>query len=79
MPYPNFHACRISNPDNFQENSFRNITSGKGENEVQIVIGRKKGETVTSTQSIRYPIKIWTKDRAERHCKDHNGRFEPAS
>jgi len=79
MPLPNFHVCRIVSPGRFQEGSFRNITRGRGENRVQLVIARKKGQTTTSTQSVRYPIDVWSVDRAERHCKELEGTFERAS
>jgi hypothetical protein len=74
----NFHACRISSPDNYRKDSFKTIKQGAGDNEVEIIIGIKKNETKTSTQSVRMPVSKWSKQRAERWCKDHNGMFEPA-
>jgi len=75
MPYPNEHACRIREPGEFQEGSFRRIKEGK----LSIIIGRLKGKTSTTTQAFRYPTDSWTASEAKKHCQDHDGRFEAAS
>lgn len=74
MPFQNEHACRIAPPGAFQEGSFRRISQGK----LDIIIGRKKGTTKTSTQAFRYPKKDWTEEAARNHCKRNEGSFEPA-
>lgn len=75
MPFPNEHACRIRNPGDFQKESFRRIKQGK----VSIIIGRLKGKSTTTTQSIRYPIKNYTAEQARASCKKKKGSFEAAS
>jgi len=75
MPYPNEHSCRITEPSEFQKGSFRRISEGK----LNIIIGKKKGQTKTSTQAFRYPKDKWSVNEARSHCRDHNGKFEPAS
>lgn len=75
MPFPNEHSCRIRQPGLFQAESFRRIKQGR----LSIIIGRLKGQTVTTTQTFRYPIKGWTADEARKHCKDNKGSFEKAS
>jgi len=74
MPYPHFHACRIRQPGEFQKKSFRNISRGG----LQIIIGRLKGKTTTTTQSIRYPTSSWNEAKARADCKDKGGTFEAA-
>jgi len=74
-PLPNEHACRIQNPNKFQSDSFRRIKSGK----LNIIIGRLKGKTTTTTQAFRYPKEAWTEAEAQAHCEEQKGRFEPAS
>lgn len=75
MPYPNEHACRIRQPGEFQEKSFRRIKQGK----LAIIIGKLKGQSSTTTQAFRYPKDIWTVEQAREHCKENKGRFEPAT
>lgn len=72
MPYPNEASCRIREPGEFEQNSFRRIKSGI----LSIIIGKLKGKTTTTTQAYRYPISDWTEDAARKHCRDNDGRFE---
>ena len=74
MPYPNEHSCRIKSPDAFQSDSFRRMKTGI----LSIIIGKLKGESKTTTQAYRYPTADWTEDAARKHCRDSDGRFEPA-
>jgi len=74
MPYPNEHACRIRDPGDFQPKSFRRIAQGK----LNIIIGRLKGKTTTTTQAFRYPVDNWSEAEAKAHCKEQGGRFEAA-
>jgi hypothetical protein len=80
MPYPNFHACRLKQPGAFEPGSFRNITQKSGGRSVQIIIGRLKGKTTTTAQTVRYPLAQWTEGEARKRCKEAGGiMFEPAS
>ena len=74
VPYPNESSCRLVSPDSFQPGSFRRIIQGK----LQIIIGKLKGKSTTSTQAYRYPIADWTIEQARKHCKEAGGNFEPA-
>jgi hypothetical protein len=75
MPYPNEHACRIREPDEFQNDSFRRIRQGR----LRVIIGRLIGKTKTTIQAFRYPTSDWSESEARDHCRDHGGRFEKAS
>lgn len=75
MPYPNEHSCRIRQPGEFEQKSFRRIKQGK----LSIIIGRLKGKTTTTTQAFRYPKDDWSEAEARKHCKEQDGSFEPAS
>lgn len=80
-PYPNEHAARIRDPEEFEENSFRRKAL-EGEKGIDIIIGKLKGEKNTTTQSYRFKIENWTDDEAKKWLKDHNIKykvFEPAS
>ena len=78
-PYPNEHSARIIVPGRFEQDSFerKNITTG-----VDIIIGRLKGETTTTTQAYRFKIKNFTVSEAKKWLKDHDIKyilFEPAT
>jgi len=75
VPYPNEHACRIREPEDFQDGSFRRIKNG----DLAIIIGKLSGESDTTTQAFRYPISDWTEARARAHCEKQDGRFEAAT
>lgn len=80
MPYPKHHACRLVDPEEFEQDSFRTITREHEGKEYLVIIGRKKGEDSTSEQSYRYSKDVWSEEEARAHCKDHDGQlFEPAA
>lgn len=80
MPFPNEHACRIRQPGDFQKESFRRITRPADGKDLDIIIGRLKGKTTTTTQAFRYPKGQWEVSQARKHCTDHKGiMFEPAT
>ena len=78
-PYPNEHACRLREPDEFKEKPWgrtERVSDGK---RYSIITGRLKGETTGTEQAYRYPKDTWTEAQARAHCKDHDGiLFEPA-
>lgn len=74
MPYPNEHACRIRDPGEFEDGSFRRIVRDK----FAIIIGKLKGKSTTTTQAFRYPKSDWSEDAARSHCKEQGGSFEAA-
>lgn len=79
MPYPNEHACRLKDPDDFQKGSFSRTKRKHEGKEYGVIIGKLKGETKTTEQAYRYNKKTWTASEAKKHCKDHDGTFEKAS
>lgn len=79
MPYPNEHSARIRNPGDFQKDSFRrkNITTG-----IDIIVGRLKGKTSTTTQAYRFKSNKYTVSQAKKWLKDNKVKyilFEPAT
>ena len=78
MPYPNEHACRLKSPDAFQKGKFRRVTRKSGGKTYHIIMGRLKGQNVMTEQAYRYPKDSWTAAQAGKHCREHDGRFEPA-
>lgn len=76
MPYPSEHSCRIKDPSLFKKDSFRRIHLAKG---LDAIIGRLRGKTTTTTQSLRYKKAVWDAERARKHCNAKGGRFEAAS
>lgn len=80
MPFPNEHACRLRDPDDFQDGSFRRMSRKHDGKRYDVIMGRLKGEDTMTEQSMRYPRSEWTESEARKHCRDHNGQsFEPAS
>lgn len=78
MPYENEHACRLEDPDKFQDDSFRRTKRKHKGKEYSVIMGRLKGEDTMTEQAYRYAKKIWTASQAKSHCKDHDGSFEAA-
>lgn len=78
--FPNEHACRVRDPGDFQEDSFRRITRETDEGkEFAIIVGRLEGEETTTAQSFRYPTSDWTESEARDACTSADGiLFEPA-
>ena len=80
-PYPNEHAARIRDPEEFEEDSFRRKKL-EGEEGISIIVGKLKGEDTMTTQAYRFSIENWTADEAKKWLKDHNIKyksFEPAT
>jgi hypothetical protein len=75
MPYPNEHACRLHDPESYQEDSFRRIKRGN----LVLIIAKRKGQDQTEAQAYRYPKDDWTEEAARAHCRESDGHFEPAT
>ena len=78
-PYPNFHACRILEPDAFDRfrTSSETIEDGKS---VEILFGRHAESGEWALTSYRMPVEDWTETEARSFCHDHDGiLFEPAT
>jgi HK97 family phage prohead protease len=78
MPYPNEHACRLRDPDDFQGDSFRRVKRKHEGKEYSVIVGRLKDEDTMTEQAYRYQKDIWAEDEARAHCQDHDGSFEAA-
>lgn len=77
-PYPNEHACRLRDPDDFQDGSFRRTTRTSDGKKYSIIMGRLEGEDTMTEQAYRYDREVWDEGDAKAHCKDHDGTFEAA-
>lgn len=77
-PYPNEHACRLRNPDDFEDGSFKRTKRRHEEKEYSVIMGKLKGEDAMTEQAYRYGKEVWTEAEAGNHCKEHDGTFEPA-
>lgn len=78
-PFPNEHACRLRNPDDFKEGSFRRMSRTSDGKKYSIIAGRLKGETSLTEQAYRYDKEVWSAGEARTHCKEHDGSFEAAA
>jgi len=82
-PYPNFHACRIMDPANFDRFRTSSETIEDGDHDgksVDILFGRNEETGDWSLTSYRMPIDQWTEAEARSFCRDHDGiLFEPAT
>ena len=80
MPLPNEHSCRLAEPGSFEANSFRRMNqTTKSGKKISIIIAKKKGESKTSTQALRYPTSSWSAGEAAADCKKNGGSFTAAS
>jgi HK97 family phage prohead protease len=81
-PYPNFHACRIKEPDNFDtfRTSSETIEDGDFDGKpVEILFGRHAESGEWSLTSYRMPVEEWSEAEARSFCQEHDGiLFEPA-
>jgi HK97 family phage prohead protease len=79
-PFPNEHACRLRDPGDFQDGSFRRTTRESDGKTYSIIMGRLKGQSTMTEQAYRYPKDSWSVSEARSHCRGHDGKlFEPAS
>ena len=82
-PYPNFHACRILEPDAFDRfrTSSETIEDGDFDGKsMEILFGRHAESGEWSLTSYRMPVEEWSEAEAKAFCRAHDGiLFEPAS
>jgi HK97 family phage prohead protease len=77
-PYPNFHACRMREPGQFD--TFRASTETIDDRPVEILFGRDKDTGDWEIASYRLPLDDWSETEARSFCTDHDGiLFEPAT
>jgi hypothetical protein len=75
-PYPNEHACRLAEPENFSR-----IRAGEREHDgkrYRVLYGQPKDGGGWREQAYRYPKDMWGADAAKAHCAAHGGKFEAA-
>jgi hypothetical protein len=75
VPYPNFHAARVVNPDKYDSFARQKIKSG-----IFIILGIKNNKS--ETQAYRFDKKLFTVEEAKKWLADHKIKyisFEPAS
>lgn len=78
-PYPNEHACRLREPNDFQPNSFRRVERTSDGKSYSVIMGRLKDEDSMTEQAYRYSKDEWSAQQARSHCTSHNGKtFEAA-
>jgi len=74
-PYPQEHACRISDPDQYSE--FRRGSREHEGKRYSVIYGNKDG--TWEQQAFRYNKDSWTAGEARTHCNSHDGSFEAAA
>lgn len=73
MPYPNFHAARIKNPELFIKESFRTKSISSG---VRIIAGKLKSNPGKMTvQTYRFDKSIFTAEQARKWLSDNNVKY----
>ncbi len=77
-PYPNEHACRLANPDQFDQfarkNCYRKV-DGKCVDYIFGIISADKSKL----QALRFKKDVWTAGNARKVCEGAGGSFEAAS
>ena len=77
-PYPNFHACRMREPDEFDR--FRTADETIDDKPVVVLYGREVDTEDWDIASYHLPVDDWTEDEARAFCEEHDGiKFEPAT
>ena len=79
MPFPNEHAARVKDPNNFQQDSFRRVNIATG---VNAIMGKLKGSSSMTMQYVRFDKTKFTPAQAREWMKNHDMKvmlFEPAS
>lgn len=74
-PYPNEHACRLKDPD--QYDTCRRGSRKHNGKTYHIIFCKKEGGKMEE-QAYRYPKASWSAAEAKTHCKEHKGTFEAA-
>lgn len=74
MPYPNFHAARLVEPERFEPGSMATIPLGEGTG-VTAIVGRLKGEETTTRQAIRFDRTRFAPKQAREWLAEH--KLEP--
>lgn len=77
-PYPNEHACRLRDPNDFKDGSFRSTERDHNGKKYRVIMGRLKGKNTMSEQAYRYNKGTWSTNEAKNHCISHKGSFEAA-
>jgi SpoVK/Ycf46/Vps4 family AAA+-type ATPase len=78
-PYPNFHACRLEDPDKYIRIRYEKDKFGKG---IDAIWGVQGGNKPVELQAIRFDKTKFTVAEARKWIKDHEYKckmFEPAS
>ncbi len=72
-PFENERACRLEDPKKYTD--YRRGSRTHQGKEYSIVFGRNE-EGKLEEQAYRYNKDIWTSKQSEKHCLDHQGKFE---
>lgn len=77
-PYPNEHACRLKDPDDFERFARKNCFRRVANKCLDFIFGIKSNKAVV--QAYRYKLSAnWTAAAARAHCRRAGGKFEAAS
>jgi len=77
-PYPNEHACRLTDPGQYDSLRRQNNAGKVNGKRIDFIYGIKNNKS--EIQAIRYPKEIWKPEDARTHCTSRKGiSFEKAS
>ena len=77
-PFPNYHACRMREPEDFDR--YRTADETIDDKPVEVLYGREVETGDWDVASYRLPLDDWTEAEARAFCEDHDGiKFEPAT
>ena len=77
-PFPNFHACRMREPDEFDR--FRTADETIDDKPVVVLYGREIETEDWAIAAYHLPVDDWTEDEARAFCEEHDGiKFGPAT
>jgi len=77
-PFPNFHACRMREPEEFDR--FRTADETIDDKPVEVLYGREVETGDWAIAAYHLPVDDWTEAEARAFCEEHDGiKFEPAT
>lgn len=72
-PYPNEHAARIADPDEFEPESFRRKSIAPG---ITLIVARRKGKSSLEGQAYRFDKNRFTEAEAKKWLKEHGVEYK---
>lgn len=71
-PFPNEHAARQRPPGDFEPDSFRRVSPRGAPDGISFILGRLRGQTSMTLQSVRFDREKFTPAQAKAWLKEND-------